>query len=435
MSETAGDKATQRLVSLDAFRGAIMISLISHGFGFSAFEGHPHLDFLATHTEHVPWEGCVFWDLIQPSFMFMVGVAMPFAFAKRVSLGESYGKIFSHALTRCFNLVLIAAIFTSIHAGHPTYTLVNVLPQIAFGYLMTLLVLNKSFATQGVIAIVILVAYTIAWMVYPGNGEGGPWAMGHANMGGDFELWAVGKQSSGYWVSLNAIPSTSTIIAGAMCGKLLASDRPPREIIRTLSIASITLIAAGFALGFYIPIIKRILTASFALYSTGWAILFLLAFYVVIDVWGYKRWSFLPNCRRHEFDCGVCCLSIVPRLDRPLNFGFLRSHCHPLRCLRRSVAGPPGSRSAMVHLLLLLQKESLFQSVSSGTPRASIDRRLLTLSGLLRFSSHPFLPTITQTRRDKHASKILSQNNQCVVEQLATTHALRRRRTSQGENH
>ena len=292
MNDIADAKLAQRLVSLDALRGAIMISLISHGFGFSAFKGHPYLDFLAHQTEHVPWEGCVYWDLIQPAFMFMVGVAMPFAFAQRVSLGESRGTILVHAVRRCFKLVLIAAIFSSIHAGHPTFTLVNVLPQIAFGYLVTLLVLHKSFLTQGIMAIVILIVYTVVWMRYPGNGEGGPWAIGNANMGGDFEKWVMGKHSSGYWVSLNAIPSTSTIIAGAMCGKLLASDRSPSSIMKILGVAAATLMMAGYALSFYIPMVKRILTASFALYSTGWAILMLLVFYWVIDVLGCKRWAF-----------------------------------------------------------------------------------------------------------------------------------------------
>ncbi|MCB1120286.1 MAG: DUF5009 domain-containing protein [Verrucomicrobiae bacterium] len=286
------DRKTTRLTSLDAYRGAIMISLISHGFGFSAFEGHPYLGFLAHQTDHVPWEGFVYWDLIQPAFMFMVGVAMPFAFAKRISLGDSHGKIYLHALHRAFNLVFIAFIFTSINRGQPTVTLVNVLPQIAFGYLATLLVLHKSFTIQGIMAVAILIVYTVVWMLYPGNGEGGPWAMGNANMGGDFEQWVLGKHNSGYWVSLNAIPSTAQIIAGAMCGKLLASDRSQKDIIRILAIASVALIGAGLVLSVYIPIIKRILTASFALYSTGWAILLLLGFYWVIDVKGYKRWSF-----------------------------------------------------------------------------------------------------------------------------------------------
>lgn len=293
MTEASSVKATQRLLSLDAFRGAIMISLISHGFGFSAFEGHPFLGFLARHTEHVPWNGCVYWDLIQPAFMFMVGVAMPLAYARRVSLGETHGWIFVHALRRCINLVLITAIFCSIQEGRPTYNLVNVLPQIAFGYMATFFVLHKSYWTQGVTAVVILIVYTAIWVLYPGNGAGGPWAMGNENMGSDFEFWLMGHYNDGYWVTLNAIPSTSTILAGAMCGRWIASDRSQKEIMSKLAMAAIVLIAAGLLVSLWIPIIKRILSASFALYSTGWAILLLLLFYWVVEVLNIRKWTFL----------------------------------------------------------------------------------------------------------------------------------------------
>ncbi|MBN2327741.1 MAG: DUF5009 domain-containing protein [Candidatus Omnitrophica bacterium] len=293
MTEILTEKSTKRLISLDAYRGAIMISLISHGFGFSAFEGHPYLGFLAHQTDHVAWSGCVYWDLIQPAFMFMVGVAMPFAYAKRASLGESHGKIFSHALRRCFNLVLIAAIFTSIHTGHPTFTLVNVLPQIAFCYLLTFLVLHKSYWTQAITAFAILFGYMVVWILYPYNGPDGPWAQSYENMGMHFETWLKGEQNPGYWASLNAIPSTFTVIAGAMCGRFLAEERSSKEIISKLAYAAIALIAAGWLLSFEIPIIKRILSTSFALYSTGWAILFLLLFYYVIDILNYKKWTFV----------------------------------------------------------------------------------------------------------------------------------------------
>lgn len=293
MAEKLTNKAAQRLTSLDALRGAIMISLISHGFGFSAFEGHPYLNFLAYHTEHVPWSGCVYWDLIQPSFMFMVGVAMPFAFARRVSLGESPGRIFWHVLRRCFNLVLITAIFCSIQDGRPTYNLVNVLPQIAFGYLIAFFVLHKSYLTQGITALAILFVYTLVWIFYPGNGAGGPWAMGNENLGSAFELWLMGHYNEGYWVTLNAIPSTSTIIAGAMCGRLVASNRSQSEIMKILGISAVILMLSGWLLSFYIPIIKRILSASFALYSTGWAILFLLLFYWVVEVLDIRKWTFV----------------------------------------------------------------------------------------------------------------------------------------------
>ena len=72
--------ATGRLQSLDAFRGLIMFTLLCGGI-FHSLADHPLWGWLARHNEHVAWQGLVYWDLIQPAFMYMVGVAMPFAFA------------------------------------------------------------------------------------------------------------------------------------------------------------------------------------------------------------------------------------------------------------------------------------------------------------------------------------------------------------------
>ncbi len=112
--------------------------------------------------------------LIQPAFMFIVGVAMPFAYARRRSLGQTSGRIFVHVLNRSIYLVLIAALFTSIHSGRPRLTFVNVLPQIAIGYFLAFFVLNRSYKAQGFTAALILILYTLAWVFYPGNAEGGP---------------------------------------------------------------------------------------------------------------------------------------------------------------------------------------------------------------------------------------------------------------------
>src|SRR5260370_31142500 len=74
-----------RLESLDAYRGFIMILLASSGFGLAVLEHHPGWAWLASQVDHAAWEGCTFWDLIQPAFTFMVGVAMPFAVARRIA--------------------------------------------------------------------------------------------------------------------------------------------------------------------------------------------------------------------------------------------------------------------------------------------------------------------------------------------------------------
>jgi predicted acyltransferase len=96
-----------RLASLDAYRGLIMFTLLAGGV-FHSLKDDSIWHWLYVQNEHVAWEGCVYWDLIQPSFMFMVGVAMPFAFARRTSLGESWGRQFCHVLLRAFNLTLSA---------------------------------------------------------------------------------------------------------------------------------------------------------------------------------------------------------------------------------------------------------------------------------------------------------------------------------------
>ena len=251
MGELVSEKTTKRLVSLDAYRGAIMISLICHGFGFSAFEGHSVLGFLARSTDHVEWEGCVYWDLIQPAFMFMVGVAMPFAYAKRQSLGQTHDEIFGHVFQRVIMLILIAAIFTSIHKGKPTVTFINVLPQIAIGYFFAFFVLNKSYVTQGLTAALIVIIYTIVWVLYPGDA----WAMGNQNIGSDFDKWLMGSYYPGYYVAMNAIPETATIIFGVMCGRVVAGSQSQKRVMAILAVAAIGSFLGGWALSPLIPMV------------------------------------------------------------------------------------------------------------------------------------------------------------------------------------
>src|SRR5262245_44003002 len=126
---TSVNRATaQRLTSLDAYRGIIMLVMASAGFNFAlvyqrlstpdwpwetAHEPSPIWKFLAYQFDHVPWVGCSFWDLIQPSFMFMVGVAIPFSYASRESKGQSSGTIARHALIRSLILVLLAVFLST----------------------------------------------------------------------------------------------------------------------------------------------------------------------------------------------------------------------------------------------------------------------------------------------------------------------------------
>src|SRR5437868_2416009 len=110
-----GDPAAKpdRLISLDAYRGFIMLAMASGGLGFAAmaqkdgFSDSPLWQALAFQFDHVPWVGCSFWDLIQPSFMFMVGVALPYSYAGRKARGERERRVFAHTVLRAVVLILL----------------------------------------------------------------------------------------------------------------------------------------------------------------------------------------------------------------------------------------------------------------------------------------------------------------------------------------
>src|SRR5437879_4709739 len=105
--------AGERLISLDAYRGFIMLLLVSEGFGFGSLKNHSGWTWLAAQVDHAPWEGCTFWDLIQPAFTFMVGVAMPFALARRMAQGANMLAQFKHVLWRALLLIVLSNIYSN----------------------------------------------------------------------------------------------------------------------------------------------------------------------------------------------------------------------------------------------------------------------------------------------------------------------------------
>src|SRR6185503_12339557 len=161
-SLTTSLPGTQRLVSLDVFRGVIMVSLISFGFGLRAFKNDPRWDFLNDQVDHTQWTGVVFWDLIQPAFMFMVGVAMPFAFARRRAMGATRKELLLHTLRRALSLIILGILITCITDGKISIEFRRVLQQIAVGYVISFFLLERGYITQFIAAASILILYTFA---------------------------------------------------------------------------------------------------------------------------------------------------------------------------------------------------------------------------------------------------------------------------------
>ena len=323
---------TQRLLSLDAYRGLIMITLAANGFGLAATaarhlqggEANPEFwQAVRYQFDHVEWTGCGYWDLIQPSFMFMVGVAMAYSYAKRRQMGDTYPQMLRHAITR--SLVLI---FLGIFLIHE-WSLMNVLTQIGLGYTFLFLLWGRSVRTQALAASAILSGTWLLYTLYPlfasdagidlatGNSTVGitaDWAQKHltgigaawhknANLGHAIDVWLLNHVlplprpfvfNNGGYQTINFIPSLATMLLGLMCGELLRSDKKQGLKLLTLVWAG----AAGLAIGLFLdwtgicPIVKRIWTPSWALFSTGWCCLILAALYGVIDIAGLRRWAF-----------------------------------------------------------------------------------------------------------------------------------------------
>lgn len=314
----------KRLLSLDAYRGFVMLAMASGGLGlWKVAENFPDRrlwQFLGYQSSHVEWGGCAFWDLIQPSFMFMVGVSLPYSYAHRVSRGDSHGRTAAHALYRSVVLVALGVFLYSMGRNQTHFTFVNVLAQIGMGYFFLFLLVNRPNWFVWLAAIVILVGYWLAFAVHPlpppdfdpttvgvprdfgGNYTGffAHWNK-NANFASDFDLLFLNllpaerpfQFNGGGYQTLNFVPSLATMIFGLLTGRMLLAPGAAGAKGARLLLAGGAALAVGWALGEWVcPIVKRIWTPSWAVFSTGWTLWMLGGFYWVIDVWGWKRWAF-----------------------------------------------------------------------------------------------------------------------------------------------
>jgi predicted acyltransferase len=266
-----------------------MFMLASEGFAFGALKQDPVFGRAATWFDHVDWTGAVFWDLIQPAFMFMVGVAMPFALARRAEQGATPAQIFQRVARRALKLLVLSQFLMIVAEQRIHFQLINVLSQIAFTYFFTFLILQLRFRWQVTTAAGLLILHSALFFLFPGP-EGAFSREG--NLGAVIDKALLGYNYPGYYVTINFITSTVTTLFGAWVGTLLRTEKPLMDKLRILAISAVAAFASGLALSLLIPNVKRLWTASWTLYSTGWVLLMMLAFIMLIDVWGWRKPAF-----------------------------------------------------------------------------------------------------------------------------------------------
>ena len=284
-----------RLASLDFFRGLTMFLLVAESALVYESLLVPELDgtwiqAVATLFTHHPWNGLRPWDLVQPFFMFIVGVAMPFSFARRWEQGESYRATLRHAVVRSLVLLGLGVGVYVVAAGRMTLELWNVLAQLSFTYLVAFLLMRQSTRTQLLVTVGLLVLTEVLYRTWPVAGFNQPFTPDH-NFGSWLDMVLMGKLSDGHWVAVNAVPTTAHTMWGVLAGQLLKSERTPPQKIRILVIAGLIGLAMGYGLNPVTPIIKRICTTSFVIATGGWCLIALAASYWIIDVKGRKRWA------------------------------------------------------------------------------------------------------------------------------------------------
>jgi predicted acyltransferase len=314
-----------RLLSLDAFRGFVMLLMLAEAMRLwtlhTAFPDSRFWALIAYHTEHVPWQGCSLHDLIQPAFSFLVGAALPFSIAARLARGQRFGAMMRHAVWRSLALIALGIFLRSLDRSRTYWTFEDTLTQIGLGYPALFLLAFASVRLQAIAFAAILVGFWAAFVLYPLPPAGFDYnAVGvrpdwphlysgflahfnkNSNVSWAFDTWFLNlfprlepfRFNRGGWSTLSFIPTLATMILGLWCGAWLKSARSGPDKLKGLLLAGATLTIAGLALQWLhvVPIVKRIWTPSYTLYSGGLVFLMLAAFYAAIELKGWRRWAF-----------------------------------------------------------------------------------------------------------------------------------------------
>ena len=360
MDATPPKSVLTRLTSLDAYRGFVMLLMAAEVLRLSrvarALPESSFWKFLALHQTHVEWAGCSLHDLIQPSFSFIVGVALPFSIANRLAKGQSQLTLTMHAAWRSIVLIFLGVFLRSVGRTQSNFTFEDTLSQIGLGYTFLFMLGFRATRTQWIALGVVLVGYWAAFALYPLPGPefdyvkmGVPAGWPHlanlesyaahwnknSNLSWAFDQWFLNLfprekpfiANGGGYSTLSFIPTLGTMILGLIAGGWLKSERPGLTKVKMLALAGLICLTAGTLLHILgiCPNVKRIWTPTWTIFSGGWCFLLLAAFYAAIDVWGFKRSAF-PLVVIGMNSIAIYCMD---HLTNGFIFSSLRTHLGP----------------------------------------------------------------------------------------------------------
>ena len=278
----------ERYLALDSMRGLIMLLLVSHFLGLGELKD-PGLKPIADQFEHLPWAGFVPWEMIMPSFMFMIGVAMPFSLARRRSMGLGLSVNLRHAAGRTFRLILLGQFLTCLHAGRYWYEPYETLTQLGLSYLLAFVVLQLPVRRQPPAAAGLLLLNLALYLIFPGST--GPFAP-NDNVGVAVDKAVFHLKHEGSWATINFLGSGVTVLFGAWTSMVLMSKRAPAAKLKILAAASAASLVLCAVLVAFIPIIHKAWTLTFTFIHTGILLVVVMGFYWLVDVKGFRKLAF-----------------------------------------------------------------------------------------------------------------------------------------------
>jgi len=286
-----------RLGSLDVFRGATIAAMILvNDAGDWDKTWRPLL--------HAEWNGWTPTDLIFPFFLFVVGAAIPYAFAGRLARsGGDRGPLHRQIARRSvilFALGLFLSWVPFYTVNWPAARIPGVLQRIAVVYCLAALAwLHLGKRSRAVLAVTLLAAYWLAMVLIPVPGHGAGDLSPNGNLAGWIDHQVLGHHT---WRKapgpgdpegiLSTVPSLATALLGLFAGDWLrSSSRAPREKLRGLLLGGCGATIAGLVLDHWFPINKNLWTSSYVLFTAGLALLLLAPACYLIDMKHREGWS------------------------------------------------------------------------------------------------------------------------------------------------
>jgi predicted acyltransferase len=314
-----------RVASVDVYRGFVMLLMMAEVLSLQdvakALPESTFWQFIGFNQSHVAWTWLSLHDMIQPSFTFLVGVVLPYSIASRKNKGASFGNILGHTIKRSFILIFLGIFLRSMHSEQTYWTFEDTLTQIGLGYTFLVLISLYSQRVQIGMLVFILGAYWLAFALYPLpgadfnyttagvtanwehnlSGFAAHWNK-NANFAWAFDQWFMNifprenpfLFNGGGYSTLSFIPTLGTMVLGLLAGNILNSSITASKKLKNFVSYGIGLILLGALIHFagINPIVKRIWTPAWTIFSGGICFLFLAMFYGLIDMKDRKKGTF-----------------------------------------------------------------------------------------------------------------------------------------------